>query len=305
MFFNLSLIIFVALFFYYFGKQKKHVLKKTPRFETQKVLTTNVVKEEDPPKNKDFVNLLHLHRQHNQQSQNIHDIFLLKNEEFLHRNPNPYTKIHLNLKRNIKLPEIKDDKQNVHDSGVRTSITKSINELEKKTMIISSLDNTLKEIRHKIFSSDMTYDDKKLATDALDKVERNTDLLTYCKNKNEAEILNIVYNRILSLKNRDEIENLLFQNLAEANNVCVSGRIARVVDTLNFIDEHVSIKPMWALRQEILGKASNIVRTYQNESEHFIKNKIREELRQNYVDNGLITLDRLNKEIDSWIDNIF
>jgi hypothetical protein len=310
-------VILVAILFHIFQRKYVNIIRLPPPVEKlkktlplQKDEQINDTEENHIDKNETFIRLLHQYEQQQQQQQQhpgTLPLLSLRDEDYKHKNPNPYLKLkhQLPIQIKVKLPEITNDKQNVHDSGVRTSITKSINDIDKNIIITSSIDNTLKEIRRKISSSEMFYNDKKDALDTLDKIERNIDFLSYCNNRKEVDILNIVYNRISTLENKEDVEKLLFQNLAESNSVCVSGRIARIIDALNLIDENVSIKPMWVLRQEMLGKASNIVNAYQHESENFIKTKIRDDLRQTYVDKGLLTQVQLDNELNSWIDEVF
>jgi len=105
--------------------------------------------------------------------------------------------------------------------------------------------------------------------------------------------------------------------------VCATGRFTRLVDTLNVIDEEVSIKPSYVINQEMMNKSSkireNMLNTYsenerkelekgtsnnQEEYDKNLKEKIVGELKEDYVKTKILTKEKFDNEINKWINEI-
>lgn len=221
-----------------------------------------------------------------------------------------------------------NDAHNTHNSQVLSTIKNSLNKLKKSTKMITPLPNTLRDIRSYINS--LPRSDKRTdALNSLDSIEKSTSPLTFCKMK-EVDALNLVWNRIHNDKhdsNRSDLKKTLFNELAEmqehGKTVCSTGKFTRIVDTLNIVDDEVEIKPTYAINQEMMNKSANIRKdmlskysesqqkeldmgtsNIQEQFESDLKNKIRADLKRDYVDSKILTEQKFNNELNKWIDHI-
>lgn len=221
-----------------------------------------------------------------------------------------------------------NDAHNTHNSQVLSTIKNSLNKLKKSTKIIKNIPNSLKEIRFYINSLPRS-DKREDALNSLDSIEKSTSPLTFC-NMKEVEALNLVWNRIHNDKhnsNRKDLKETLFNELAEmqehGKTVCSTGKFTRIVDTLNVVDDEVTIKPTYAINQEMMNKSANIRKemlsnyseceqkklemgtsNIQEKFEEELKNKIRGELKKDYVESNILTEEKFNNEINKWIGHI-
>lgn len=245
----------------------------------------------------------------------------------------------LSLKKNQKKKQprvrVKNDPQNTHDSLVVQTINKSLQNLESCTNIKKSPEQTLREIRSLIVESGhLTNDQAADALKVLDSIERNVNEHSVFQ-KTEADILNLVYNRIETHEpdKQEELKRSLLEELADAveydHVVCSSGRASRIVDTLNHLDSAVNIKPTWCLSKELIDATNNIRKQHYDrlndyekmcidtpnpnpEQEEFysnfvgdIKNEVKGKFYQDYVEPGLVSEQKLTTELNKWIDAAF
>lgn len=221
-----------------------------------------------------------------------------------------------------------NDAHNTHNSQVLSTIKNSLNKLKNSTKIVSNLPDSLRSIRSYI-NSLPTSDKKDDALKSLDSIEKSTYSLTFCKMK-EVDALNLVWNRIHNDKhqsNQSDLKKTLFNELAEmqehGKTVCSTGKFTRIVDTLNVVDDEVSIKPTYVINQEMMNKSANIrnemlskysesqrkeldmgTSNIQEEFESTLKKKIREDLKKDYVDSNILSEQKFNNELNKWIDHI-
>lgn len=253
--------------------------------------------------------------------------------------------------------------QNVHDSGVVSSIKHCVNKIKKKTPMRTNKTNSLIEIRKMIQESTVGTIKKRDAIKALDYIIKMNGFVSSLK-MNETDILNLVWNRINFITNnsskssifppqsdKDNLETIsddiinqsrcemkkdlsenLITELAECmergSTVCTQGRVARLIDTLNIVDKDVTIKDDTTFKRELLNKAGKIrndiynslsdkikktvdkvnptedEQPIVNEYEDNLKNSIRQQLKREYVDTGLMRHDKFASEINKWIDDI-
>ena len=221
-----------------------------------------------------------------------------------------------------------NDPQNTHNSQVLSTAINSINNLKKSTKMEKDLSTSLKEIRQ--FLKKMPKNDKRNdALKSLNRIEKNTSPFTFSDMK-EVAVLNLVWNRIHSdihKDNLDTVKESLYNQLADMQehgySVCATGRFTRLVDTLNIIDEEVSIKPSYVINQEMMNKSSkireNMLNTYsenerkelekgtsnkQEEYDKNLKEKIVEELKEDYVKTKILTQEKFDNQINKWINEI-
>lgn len=221
-----------------------------------------------------------------------------------------------------------NDPQNTHNSQVLSTAINSINNLKKSTKMERDLSTSLKEIRQ--FLKKMPKNDKRNdALKSLNRIEKNTSPFTFSDMK-EVGVLNLVWNRIHSdihKDNLDTVKESLYNQLADMQehgySVCATGRFTRLVDTLNVIDEEVSIKPSYVINQEMMNKSSkireNMLNTYsenertelekgtsnkQEEYDKKLKETIVEELKEDYVKTKILTQEKFDNQINKWINEI-
>ena len=167
------------------------------------------------------------------------------------------------------------------------------------------------------------------ALKSLNRIERNTLRFTFSDMK-EVDVLNLIWNRIHSDVHADNLETVkesLFNQLADMQEhgivVCATGRFTRLVDTLNVIDNEVTIKPSYVINQEMMNKSSkireNMLNTYnenerkelekgtsykQEQFDQNLKEKIVEILKEDYVKTKILSQEKFDYQINQWIDDI-
>lgn len=228
----------------------------------------------------------------------------------------------------IQQPKITSDSQNVHDNILIRTVKQSINNLKKSTKLDKDMNCTVSEIRNYLRSKP-DCNKKEDAIKVLDSIERNHDNLISFEMK-ETDLLHLVWNRIHD-KHKDNKE-LLMENLYEQlasgvehdKTVCSTGKFVRLLDTLNVIDDEVSIKSKNALNQELMNKGAMIrQKLYDSYNEHdknkidslkfndtqdnftnTLKNSIKTQFSNDYVNSELLTQEELDNELNKWINEI-
>jgi hypothetical protein len=230
---------------------------------------------------------------------------------------------------------IKNDMHNVHDSTLLNTIKSSVNKLKKSTNINIDIPTTINLIKKDIEScNEVSSDRKRMAHQALNMIVKSNENISSV-NMKELDIINLVYNRI---QNGDDIDtkkvlkenliNELSECVEHEKAVCPSGRFTRVIDSINFIDPDVEIKPKWILQKEMVEKAGNIYKkkfdsldkrsqdainsinmdSQQTVIYNNIKNQVRNEIEQSftndYVKTDILTKDSLDYELNKWVDTL-
>ena len=155
---------------------------------------------------------------------------------------------------------ISSDAQNVHDHGVTRSmhaILQSIPETQ---------DDSYEQIVDYVLTSDASETDKSDALAVLDTLSNQTHSTL---ETSEREALNKVWTTIDSFENskKSDARQVLLGQLASGVEdgavVCSTGKIARIVGTLDGLTPDVpAIRPTWALREELGTLASKIRDTH-------------------------------------------
>ena len=254
---------------------------------------------------------------------------------------NTLPKKNIAVKNKLYNFRIKNDRQNVHDHVVSNTVKKSIALLKEKTKINQDVASSLKNLREYLLHS--KHEKVGDAITTLDQIERyNVYLSNY--NMSEVDALHLVWNRINNPCNSKVKENLignLINELAECNEtnfftkenkqVCSTGRFTRIIDSLNCCDSEniVTIKPKFALNQEMMNKAASIRKkllnqvgnnyvkkllvkdkTSKDEDVHIenfyaiFKKEITDTFMKDYVNTNIISKKILKNEINKWIDMI-
>ena len=250
-----------------------------------------------------------------------------------------HNKLGLNGKR-LKTPKDKkikviSDPQNARDHVVVNSAKQSMERLRASTNIQYDVPTTFKMLHEYITNQcDLSEAKRESAADVLKEMAKGIANLGYEQSK-EIEALHLVWNRIQSQTYAQDKEKrtLLIDNLvcelAECIEygefVCPTGRLNRIIDSLNFLDPIVKIQPQWAVRQTMVAKAGAIEKTMlnkcrgeirdavknpkpnarerqlANEFSQKLKSAIDRDLTRSYVDTGLMTKELLKTELDSWM----
>jgi hypothetical protein len=223
--------------------------------------------------------------------------------------------------------QVYSDSQNTHDTTLNAAIKNTINLLENSTKLEKNANVTLTEID--AFINDyLTGDKKSNARLTLSAIKNNSNPVSSV-NKTEEEVLTLIWNRIHSPENANN-QNNLKENLADylaecvehGRVCCATGRVNRVVDTLNAIDPHVELKSTSMINQELMNKAA-VVRTklYNNLSDDdkkkvdsidssdvsdrftsTLKSEINKMIVDEYIEPKVITKETADKLTSQWID---
>jgi hypothetical protein len=217
--------------------------------------------------------------------------------------------------------------QNVHDSQVLSTINSSIKKIQKSTRMIKNNTQTMAELSQFIGSKPNT--DKKI--DAIRSIESLKDEKLSSSDMSELELLTLVWNRIhepINAEHVTDLKNNLFNELADIQehgiSVCSTGRFTRIIDTLNVVDPEVSIKPTYAINEEMMSRASKIreelilkqpkerqlnlqkgldfdQETYDTKEKEIIKDTLHKEY---VVDNKILTETKFESEVMKWLNYI-
>ena len=242
----------------------------------------------------------------------------------------------------IPLPQtenrVRNDSQNAHDSGVQRGMKNTINklrDLNKYNQYAKTPDKTHQEIKEYLQKADnLTKQTKSKALITLDKMMKTGNAQMSETGTNEREIMSMVWNRIHSNANKKNISNLketLALQLADATAngmpVCPSGRVTRVLSSLDKIDADPSLgelKPKWAIKEELNSLAARVREqvletatlqqreAYNNptvtpEGEALtdrMKSEIQRRCDQEYRMPGLLTAQEINAQLEPILDAV-
>ena len=223
-----------------------------------------------------------------------------------------------------------DDPQNTHDSQVLSTIRASLDNMND-TPLRKDPQTCFREVS--LYLQGLPKSDKKQAAlDSLFIIESRNEVVTGANSMHESDVLTRVWNRIhepgrFSSEISQNLRETMFDELADMQEhgatVCPTGRVTRLIDTLNGVDDEVSIKPTYAINEEMMNKSSAIrdrlfaeksedeqtqleagTSPRQEEFDQMLKDTIIKELKKDYVDTKILTQSKFNTEIKKWIDFI-
>lgn len=223
-----------------------------------------------------------------------------------------------------------NDPQNTHNPQVLSTIRHSLEKLKTNTPITKNQETTSSEIKKYIDALEESHK-KQDALRSLRAIENNLDRLS-STNMTEMDALTLVWNRIndstkFNKEVSDNLKETMFDELASMQEfgatICSTGRFTHIIDTLNGVDEEVSIKPTYAINEEMLTKSAKIRSDFlltfpeierdklekgtsaaQEEFDNDLKKTIVTKLREDYVKTGILTEDKFTNQVNSWIDHI-
>lgn len=189
----------------------------------------------------------------------------------------------------------RNDTQNVHDHSVSNILKSNIQKLNKKVSRKENHENDISSIIDSILSHPELSDSVKAnCLTVIDNLNSTDKHETY--NLSEKEALIMVWNKINdNIKKSDKynkndsiqiLANQLDSSIEHGNIVCSTGKIARIIGTLDGIDDDITpSKPLWVIRDEISNLAAKIRdNNYSNprkEFEESVKNIYIKELNMN------------------------
>jgi len=187
-----------------------------------------------------------------------------------------------------------NDAQSVHKSSIQATFIKALNSLLGGRVIINDTmhETILNQIRE---DSDLTEKAKEQVVEYDKNTELHSTLQLTCK-----EILCLVWNRISGSvqgeENGDEIKKILSEEMDEADCMCFTGRITRLVNSLNgfFPDINIEINST-----EQIGNIMTIIRNKLNNENRYSIALFKDELSE-----ALIERQYEQNVIDEWLDYI-
>lgn len=205
------------------------------------------------------------------------------------------------------------DPQNVHDTTINKTVKHSIENIKKDTTITYNFNEIIDMFNIEVTKLNLSDNKLDNIKKVIKHVRQDTTLSIYNHMKT-SELIELVGNRIFNSEDKNYkdtcVNNLALElNDCIENNhvVCHTGIFNRVLNSLNYIDTFVNVKSTNVLNDEMMNKCSLIRNTLDENIDDFdnkLKEKIREELKKDYVDTNIITQEELNNIINVWIDYI-
>ena len=202
-----------------------------------------------------------------------------------------------------------NDGIDVHDHTVQGSLVKSFLKLQEKTTVKG---NYLNDIKKAIFAyADTDIETSEKAYSTLRTMMKFNGRLESI-HTDELTVLNMVWARIqdpINEKARPDLIVSLIRQLAEASMTldisrCVSGRIARIIQSLEAIDTEdvVNIASTEDIRRELSDKVPALLARVADQDD--IKDFVDKELRKDYVLTDLLTETEYTKIVKDYLDAI-
>ncbi len=172
---------------------------------------------------------------------------------------------------------VRNDSQNVHDSGLQKTFLagynnlRRLNSFNKVRIPQREIDEHIKNYVKTNTTINPTV--KETALKALEYMRKTNQSITNLQGASEMEVLTNVYNRIYSSDNKankEKLKEILITQLAESmpknqndqeTPVCAQGRATRVFSIFQAVDpqsEQLVLKPKWVLKEELSSLASNV-----------------------------------------------
>ena len=226
---------------------------------------------------------------------------------------------------------VRNDTQNVHDPVVVKSVANSFKNLKNSTenIINNSYENLVNIIQKSKsnFSGDANLHNSRVSKSlqVLKSMKKDNSRISSL-NETETGIIDLVYSKYSELPSKEKenfVHNVVLQlsdGVEFGSSVCAQGRAERLLSSFS----DFNIKPLWAIKQEMMNKSplirKELMEKY-NETEKkwidepsnkeqleysdFFDQKVKSEMKsrfaKEYVDKGLIELSSLEQELDSWI----
>jgi hypothetical protein len=238
-------------------------------------------------------------------------------------------------------PEIRNDSQNVHSHTVQNVSKNIIDSIIATTPLQTKFDHNKDDLIRILvkMKEDAVKNNENFDID-ISKVIKVTDSLNdnqHSKyNKSEKDVFNVIYSKIYDLKNANNREEL-FKSFAKSLEsaleydkvVCSTGKIVRMVSTLDAMDDSVpNLVPEWAINEEIANLAGKIREKIMNEASEQekraydllnpnenekklsenVSNKMKNELKNkcfnDYVKTGIMSEELMDLTLQEYLNNL-
>jgi len=199
----------------------------------------------------------------------------------------------------------KSDSQNVHDHSVVSIANKNLKEISKESNLRDSPQKTIEQIRDFILGNEEMTD--KQASDALLVLDKLGTTKNSSFDMSEQDVLTNVWNKISNEQDpqlKNNLAETLGKQLASAvengHVVCSTGKVVRILGTFDGIEDDKldSVKPLWAIKEELSNLASKV------RDDHL--NNLSEPQKLAYERNELSELDeKMKKEFREKANDIY
>jgi hypothetical protein len=210
--------------------------------------------------------------------------------------------------RNLNHAVYKNDLQNVHDHSVSQITKKNVDYLKQ---IPKHKNNSYDDLKADIINNILSHPELSsnikgnslLVLDNLSDKEKHSTF-----NVTEKEALSLVWNKLNNETDDTKKSNLveilakqLDSGVENGHVVCSSGKIARIIGTLDGVDENVTTsKPTWVVKDEIATLAGKIM----NENHNNPKEIFRDEVYKIYVNELKLEPKIINPIIEEYIEHL-
>ena len=195
--------------------------------------------------------------------------------------------------------DYKSDAQNVHDHAITKATLHNLENLKDNT----KLEDSTQAIKTQINKLDL---DEKTKSDAI----RVIDNLSSTKHSNfdtsEKDTLALVWKKIQTQESpqlRDNLIETLTKQLASSieygHVVCSSGKITRIMGTLDGTLNENAVRPMWAIRDELGNLAAKLRNEYN--SEERMRQEFQTQVKKEYIDKLGMSAKIIEPLIDEYI----
>ena len=201
----------------------------------------------------------------------------------------------------------KNDLQNVHDSGVTNIIKKNLTTLKNNYESDENSNMTKTDVLYSILEHpNLSESIKGNVVVVLDNLNNKEKHGTF--DVTEEEALSLVWKEVTNekddVKKSNMIEilaNQLDSSIENGHVVCSSGRIARIIGTLDGINDNMTLsRPVWAIREEIGNLAAKIA----NGNYTYPQEEFKKEVQRIYIDELKLDNRIINPIITEYIEHL-
>ena len=161
-----------------------------------------------------------------------------------------------------KNPAYRSDAQNVHDHGITSVTNHNILKLKETTNTRGMYNDVTEQVRHNILEGEVSENTK---LDALNVLDNLKDHVHSTFNVSEKDALAMVWDRInkqpsaeIKRNLKDTLITQLASGMEKGHVVCSSGKITRILSTLDGVENEQTARPMWVIKDEFANLASKI-----------------------------------------------
>jgi hypothetical protein len=189
------------------------------------------------------------------------------------------------LNRQMTAQGIYNDTQSVHNSNIQKTIKESILRLLKERVV---LDDVLSSILSDVVLSPFTKESL---------IEYSKDESVHTElNLSFSDLLTIVWNRVISSPQSEEIKAVLNTEMEDAACKCFTGRISRLVNCLNGFDPLVRVQ---IADNEQIGNIISLVKVHLEDKNEYTIERHKEVAKERLKELGVEETD-----IDAWLEYI-